>query len=78
MSWIPSTSSDTVHCKGCGNVVDTPEESSELPQWISALIVASLGQAQSGAVRASRSPLPQQLEELRHERPRYTGTGHLQ
>jgi hypothetical protein len=24
--WKPSTSSDTVHCKGCDNAVDTLEE----------------------------------------------------
>jgi hypothetical protein len=26
IGWKPSTSSDTVHCKGCDNAVDTPEE----------------------------------------------------
>jgi predicted RNA-binding Zn-ribbon protein involved in translation (DUF1610 family) len=31
MSWIPSTSSDTVHCIGCGNAVDTPEEIASYP-----------------------------------------------
>jgi predicted RNA-binding Zn-ribbon protein involved in translation (DUF1610 family) len=24
--WKPATSSDMVHCEGCGNAVDTPEE----------------------------------------------------
>jgi predicted RNA-binding Zn-ribbon protein involved in translation (DUF1610 family) len=24
--WQPATSSDIVHCEGCGNAVDTPEE----------------------------------------------------
>jgi predicted RNA-binding Zn-ribbon protein involved in translation (DUF1610 family) len=26
ISWKPATSSDTIHCVSCGNVVDTPEE----------------------------------------------------
>jgi hypothetical protein len=26
IGWKPSTSSDTVYCKGCDNAVDTPEE----------------------------------------------------
>lgn len=25
-NWQPATSSDTLHCVSCGNVVDTPEE----------------------------------------------------
>jgi len=29
--WKPSTSSDTVHCVNCGNVVDTPEEIASYP-----------------------------------------------
>ncbi len=29
--WKPSTSSDTVHCMNCENVVDTPEEIASYP-----------------------------------------------
>ena len=29
--WKPATSSDTVHCKNCGNAVDTPEEIASYP-----------------------------------------------
>jgi len=29
--WLPSSSSDTVHCVGCGNAVDTPEEVATYP-----------------------------------------------
>jgi len=29
--WKPSTSSDTVHCISCENVVDTPEEIKSYP-----------------------------------------------
>jgi predicted RNA-binding Zn-ribbon protein involved in translation (DUF1610 family) len=29
--WKPATSSDTVHCIGCGNAVDTPEEIASYP-----------------------------------------------
>lgn len=29
--WKPSTSSDTVHCVSCENVVDTPEEIASYP-----------------------------------------------
>ena len=29
--WKPSTSSDTVHCINCGNLVDTPEEIASYP-----------------------------------------------
>lgn len=29
--WLPSTSSDKVHCINCGNVVDTPEEIASYP-----------------------------------------------
>ena len=31
ISWKPATSSDTVHCIGCGNAVDTPEEIASYP-----------------------------------------------
>jgi len=29
--WLPSSSSDTVHCVSCGNAVDTPEEVATYP-----------------------------------------------
>lgn len=29
--WLPSTSSDKVHCANCGNQVDTPEEIASYP-----------------------------------------------
>jgi|TARA_B110000503_G_C7052463_1_gene372944 predicted RNA-binding Zn-ribbon protein involved in translation (DUF1610 family) len=29
--WKPATSSDTIHCVNCGNVVDTPEEVASYP-----------------------------------------------
>jgi len=29
--WKPATTSDTVHCKNCGNAVDTPEEVASYP-----------------------------------------------
>lgn len=29
--WLPSTSSDKVHCTNCGNEVDTPEEIASYP-----------------------------------------------
>jgi predicted RNA-binding Zn-ribbon protein involved in translation (DUF1610 family) len=29
--WLPSTSSDTVHCVNCNNAVDTPEEVATYP-----------------------------------------------
>lgn len=29
--WLPSTSSDKVHCINCGNEVDTPEEIASYP-----------------------------------------------
>jgi len=30
-SWRPSTSSDTLHCGNCPNIVDTPEEIASYP-----------------------------------------------
>jgi len=29
--WLPSSSSDTVHCVSCGNAVNTPEEVATYP-----------------------------------------------
>jgi len=29
--WKPSTSSDTLHCSNCPNIVDTPEEIASYP-----------------------------------------------
>lgn len=32
--WKPSTSSDTLHCSNCSNIVDTPRELASYPSGI--------------------------------------------
>ena len=32
--WRPSTSSETLHCSNCSNIVDTPEELASYPSGI--------------------------------------------
>lgn len=45
--WLPSTSSDKVHCTNCGNKVDTPEEILSYPNGN----CPDCGQAWTGAER---------------------------
>ena len=45
--WLPSSSSDTVHCMNCGNAVDTPEEIATYPTGI----CPDCGESWTGAER---------------------------
>ena len=49
--WKPSTSSDMVHCEGCGNAVDTPEEILSYPDGN----CPDCGETWTGAERRSTS-----------------------
>lgn len=49
--WKPSTSSDMVHCEGCGNAVDTPEEILSYPSGT----CPDCGESWTGAERRSTS-----------------------
>jgi predicted RNA-binding Zn-ribbon protein involved in translation (DUF1610 family) len=49
--WKPSTSSDKVHCKHCGNAVDTPEEILSYPNGN----CPDCGQSWTGSERRSTS-----------------------
>lgn len=47
--WKPSSSSDTVHCVNCENVVDTPEEVASYPDGN----CPNCGQSWTGAEKRS-------------------------
>jgi len=61
--WKPSTSSDTVHCKNCGNAVDTPEEILSYPNGT----CPDCGQNWTGSERRSTSILVTAPEAVRGE-----------
>ena len=61
--WKPSTSSDTVHCKDCGNAVDTPEEILSYPNGN----CPDCGQPWTGAERRSTTIIVTAPEAVRGE-----------
>ena len=63
MNWIPSTSSDTVHCNSCGNAVDTPEEILSYPDGN----CPDCGQSWTGSERRSTSIMVTAPEAVRGE-----------
>ena len=63
LGWKPSTTSDKVHCKGCGNTVDTPEEVLSYPNGT----CPDCGESWTGAERRSTSITVTAPESVRGE-----------
>ena len=63
IGWKPPTSSDTMHCKDCGNAVDTPEDTLSHPQGNCSVC----GQAWTGAERRSTMIIVTAPEAVRGE-----------
>ena len=61
--WKPSSSSDTVHCVNCENVVDTPEEVASYPDGN----CPDCGQSWTGAEKRSTTITVTAPEAIRGE-----------
>lgn len=63
LGWKPSTTSDKVHCEGCDNAVDTPEEILSYPNGN----CPDCGQPWTGAERRSTTIIVTAPEAVRGE-----------